>query len=78
MTAHKLSYIHRFVPAEQTVNATTLLLLHGTGGDENDLLPLGRALAPLRRCSARAARFLKTACRGSFADLPSASSTRKT
>ena len=47
MTAHKLSYIHRFVPAEQTVNATTLLLLHGTGGDENDLLPLGRALAPV-------------------------------
>ena len=35
---------HRFEPAAEA-NAPTLLLLHGTGGDENDLLPIGRALA---------------------------------
>jgi predicted esterase len=30
----------------QPGNETTLLLLHGTGGDEHDLLHLGRALGP--------------------------------
>jgi phospholipase/carboxylesterase len=38
-----LSYIHRF---EKGAAARTLLLLHGTGGDENDLVPLGRMVAP--------------------------------
>ena len=37
-----LSFAHRFVPGR--AGARTLLLLHGTGGDEDDLLPLGRAL----------------------------------
>ncbi len=36
--------IHKFVP--KTTRDLTLLLLHGTGGDENDLLPIGRAVAP--------------------------------
>jgi phospholipase/carboxylesterase len=36
-------FVHRFDPAKEP-GAPTLLLLHGTGGDENDLLPLGRML----------------------------------
>jgi len=43
--AQPLSFIHRFVPAERP-GVPPLLLLHGTGGDESDLLPLGRAVAP--------------------------------
>jgi len=39
------SFTHQFVPPENGAT-TTLVLLHGTGGDEHDLLPLGRALHP--------------------------------
>ncbi|WP_342237446.1 alpha/beta hydrolase [Inquilinus sp. OTU3971] len=39
------SFTHRFEPGQQP-DAPPLLLLHGTGGDENDLLPLGRLVAP--------------------------------
>ena len=39
------AFIHRYVPATAG-DKTTLLLLHGTGGDENDLLPLGPAITP--------------------------------
>src|SRR5947209_1955372 len=35
-----LVFVHVFQPA-QNPGAPTLLLLHGTGGDEHDLLPLG-------------------------------------
>jgi predicted esterase len=35
-------YIHQFIPG--VAGSPTLLLLHGTGGDETDLLGLGRAL----------------------------------
>ena len=40
-----LDFIHRFVPA-QSDSRRTLLLLHGTGADENDLLDLGHAIDP--------------------------------
>ena len=39
-------FIHRFVPASKRGPGRTLLLLHGTGGDENDLLGLGKAIDP--------------------------------
>lgn len=41
-----LGFTHRYIPPDEKVGRTTLLLLHGTGGDENDLIPLGRALLP--------------------------------
>ena len=44
-----LGFVHRYTPPAAGVElagSTTLLLLHGTGGDEEDLIPLGRALLP--------------------------------
>ncbi len=40
-----LSYLHRF-EAGTDLAAPPLLLLHGTGGDENDLIPLGQKISP--------------------------------
>ncbi|MEO5988006.1 MAG: alpha/beta hydrolase [Candidatus Eisenbacteria bacterium] len=46
MSVHEpRSFAHRFEPGSGSAE-DTLLLLHGTGGNENDLLPLGRAIAP--------------------------------
>lgn len=39
-----LGFVHRFVPGANS-SLPALLLLHGTGGNENDLLPLGQAIA---------------------------------
>lgn len=38
-----MDFIHRFIPGRLPI---TVLLLHGSGGDENDLIPIGSALAP--------------------------------
>ena len=39
-----LGFVHRFLPGAPGL--PVLLLLHGTGGDESDLLPLGESLLP--------------------------------
>jgi phospholipase/carboxylesterase len=41
----QLAYVHRFEPGADPARPP-LLLLHGTGGDETDMLPLGREIAP--------------------------------
>ncbi|MDQ3814159.1 MAG: alpha/beta hydrolase [Armatimonadota bacterium] len=43
MAADDLGFIHRFISGR---GGLTLLLLHGTGGSESDLIELGRALDP--------------------------------
>src|SRR5438477_9107123 len=69
-------YVHRYL-APQGDDRRTLLLLHGTGGDENDLIQLGQMLAPdAGLLSPRgtvlengAARFFRRLSEGVF-DLP--------
>ena len=50
VSGEALGFVHRYLPpsagAELAGSTTTLLMLHGTGGDEEDLVPLGRALLP--------------------------------
>lgn len=41
-----LGFIHRFVPAEDADSGETLVVLHGTGGNENDLIGVGQTIAP--------------------------------
>jgi phospholipase/carboxylesterase len=43
VSAGDLGFAHRFFPGE---SGATLLVLHGTGGSEDDLVPLGRELLP--------------------------------
>jgi len=45
-SSSELRFIHQFIPAANRSDQITLLLLHGTGGNEQDLIPLGRELYP--------------------------------
>ncbi len=71
MSADDLGFVHRFLPGG---SSATLLLLHGTGGDENDLVALGRELAPEaaivsprgKVSEAGAARFFRRLAAGVF------------
>lgn len=45
--ADALTFVHRFEPAARdAAGGASLLLLHGTGGNEDDLIALGRRLHP--------------------------------
>lgn len=46
MTNSSLALIHEFLPARTSANVHTLLLLHGTGGSQFDLIPVGERLLP--------------------------------
>jgi phospholipase/carboxylesterase len=45
MTSASLNFHHHLEPGTHP-GRPPILLLHGTGGDENDLLPFGRTIAP--------------------------------
>jgi phospholipase/carboxylesterase len=45
-SAARLSFVHAHVPPTNADDPRTVLLLHGTGGDERDLLDLGARIAP--------------------------------
>ena len=41
-----MEFTHKFIPAQDDPSGRVLLLLHGTGGNENDMIPIGRDLDP--------------------------------
>jgi phospholipase/carboxylesterase/glyoxalase family protein len=62
-----LDYIHKFLPAEAgSSHPVTLLLLHGTGGDENALLSLGKELWPGAALLGLRGKVLETGTSPSF------------
>lgn len=41
-----MSYVHLFRPGSDPAESRTLVLLHGTGADEHDLIPLADSILP--------------------------------
>ena len=46
MSAELAGFAHNYLPGDREGSGVTLLLLHGTGGNEDDLIPLGQQLFP--------------------------------
>ncbi len=42
----ELNFIHQYVPGPSSEAARPYILLHGTGGDEHDLIPVARKIDP--------------------------------
>ena len=75
MIAAESGFIHRFVAPAEPDPKITLLLLHGTGADEEDLIPLGHQLVPGAALLSPRGGCSNTACPDFFAGSPKASST---
>ncbi|GMA64451.1 hypothetical protein GCM10025859_48910 [Alicyclobacillus fastidiosus] len=73
-----LDFIHEYIRAPLDTTGHTLVLLHGTGGNERDLLPLGRFLAPDAALLGVRGKVLEGGCRVSFDASQKVCSTRKT
>lgn len=58
MNSDDLGFIHRFEPGAQS--PLTLLLLHGTGGSETDLLEFGRTIHPTAALLSPRGKVLET------------------
>ncbi len=46
MSAELAGFANNYLPRDRDGSGVTLLLLHGTGGSEDDLIPLGQQLLP--------------------------------
>jgi phospholipase/carboxylesterase len=46
MSAELAGFANNYLPGDRDGSGVTLLLLHGTGGSEDDLIPLGQQLLP--------------------------------